>query len=230
MTTATSSDEPTDQDKRVIRLLSKNSADPVNDPTAPVSGREYAEFVVLDGRPHEGEGRFGHRYRDWLVGKRGAGLVEWDNNRERHVPVWAKLDPLSTAQPTEPPAEHQRQPETEPPADQPESELPATRQPKHQNEHLWTLKRDSRFTPAEKWVGTIAALLSYAENEGYGDRDLAPEYLAKHTGVTERKARDTMAKLVRLGYFQRLDNGKGGGRRNRAKYVPTVPEGGTQDR
>jgi hypothetical protein len=59
---------------------------------------------------------------------------------------------------------------------------------------------------------------------GKAERELTPEYLARKTGWSERKAGEAMAEAVRLGFFRRTDNGRGGrGGAGRATYRATLP-------
>ncbi|ALL81287.1 hypothetical protein AD017_08910 [Pseudonocardia sp. EC080619-01] len=56
-------------------------------------------------------------------------------------------------------------------------------------------------------------------------KELTAAYLAMFTGLSENKARDWMKEACRLGFFRRVDNGKGGrNNSNRATYLPTVPQ------
>jgi hypothetical protein len=106
------------------------------------------------------------------------------------------------------------------------------REPASQAEHMKairesrTLKKNARLVAFE---AHIQFGLTFAENKGrvpFGSvkRELTAEYLAMFTGLSRRATIDAMSEAVRLGFYRRIDNGKGGrGNTNRATYLPVVP-------
>lgn len=109
------------------------------------------------------------------------------------------------------------------------------RDPKTQNEHHQKSFYDFRLTLAERICAAASHDLCYAQKDRDNylspSREIASSYLALKAGVSERCAQDAMTRLVKMGYFVRLDNGKGGrakrspqGRGYGATYRPVVPD------
>lgn len=104
------------------------------------------------------------------------------------------------------------------------------REPTSQAEHMKairesrTLKKYPRLVAFEAHVQMGITSVEKKAPFGKVKRELTSEYLAMFTGLSSRKVDDAMAEACRLGFFRRIDNGKGGrGNTNRATYTPTVP-------
>jgi hypothetical protein len=212
-------------ENRAIRDLRPSPFDRMlDDPFTTDPRVHYAQFVVLNGDPQLGVAEFGQPYRHWIQQKQAAGLVDWDNNRDRHFAVGLPPQP-EVSEPAEPEPPEERQPTEqpeEPPAEQPPER---TTRPDSQNGHMWAMLRDNRLKGNTLLVGMVAAQLCYAQRRGdTEERDMSSTYLAKWTGLGKTKAGEAMAYLTKLGYFRRLDSGKGGrGGTGRARYEPMMP-------
>lgn len=101
----------------------------------------------------------------------------------------------------------------------PKAKVP-TREPDTQNQHMKCIRKLHTLSHAEF---RVAVELHYVAYINGGKAVCARGYIAKATGVTNSNR--VTRRLVEVGLFRRLDNGKGGrGGGNSAAYVPTVPE------
>lgn len=102
--------------------------------------------------------------------------------------------------------------------------------PDNQGQHMKairesrTLKKNARLVAFEAHVQIGITTAEKKIPFGQVKRELTPEYLAMFTGLSKRTVDVAMSEACRLGFFRRIDNGKGGkGNTNRATYMPTVP-------
>lgn len=97
----------------------------------------------------------------------------------------------------------------------------STRRPASQNEHFWCILNIRGLTAVERIVAVYLHGLCYVDG---GEREATKEYLSYKSEVSQRSVAAATKKLVSLGLFDRLDNGKGGrNKQNRARYRPMVP-------
>jgi hypothetical protein len=107
-----------------------------------------------------------------------------------------------------------------------------TRRDVSQSEHrraLWTarvLKEDPYVLLAALAVHNMIGV-KQTRSFGAKPERIAASLIATETGMSERKAKDAIGRAVELGFYRRVDSGKGGrGRRGStaAAYLPTLPE------
>lgn len=95
------------------------------------------------------------------------------------------------------------------------------RYPQGQNEHLWCIAKIRGLTATERAVAYTLHVYCYVNG---GSREMTGQYLADRVETGRKAAVDAANKLVRLGLFDRLDNGKGGrSGKGKAVYRPMVP-------
>ena len=126
--------------------------------------------------------------------------------------------PMST-QPEPPPVEAPSKPPAKAKAAEPPSR--EARRPRNQNEHFWCIMNIRGLSAVERTVAFYLHGLCYVDG---GEREATKEYLAYKSEISQRSVVAATKKLVAIGLFDRLDNGKGGrNKQNRAKYRPMVP-------
>ena len=105
----------------------------------------------------------------------------------------------------------------------------ATKAPIGQSDHrkaLW-MSKDLKKNP----MALLAALAAHnivgvgqGNTFGLRPQQIAASLIARETGMSVRTAQRAMTEATKLGYFRRVDNGKGGkNSTNASTYVPTVP-------
>lgn len=103
-----------------------------------------------------------------------------------------------------------------------ESHRVERREPVTQNEHLWCIVKYRGLSPAERAVAYALHAYCYVTEDH--TREAAEWWLADKAEVGRSTVRVASKRLVALGLFDRLDDGRGGhDKTNRAVYRPMVP-------
>lgn len=105
-----------------------------------------------------------------------------------------------------------------------------TREPRDQNEHTLCIVNSKQLQKNAMLVTLVAnveiSLESFRVNKPFGHtkKELAADYVCGKTGLSRPTVISSMEEAVKLGFLERVDNGKGGrGGKNRATYKATLP-------